>query len=671
MKIHILFISIVLAAFSTAEPCQAKSLRSVLSDTFSRVSEPSASGSYQYDDQVIMDGVLYTRYASGRAMCRVAPKYKGTIVSAIISPQAIINGESLIVDVIEEKGFADCNKLQTVTIPATVKTIKALAFMDDKNLETVVFQSDKIEFEFGKIKWAHEIGVFVGCNKVSKVVWPTSQIPSCAWIAFSENTKSPYVKNVLSGKGVHREASGPREMMARVTVDHQSSSVGAGRYQSFREFLEDRVTKAYNSWQKKKQYESPLQYAERTSSANREKKKKELFEAAKSEYIDTYAPTTISGRLQDYDTDYKVYTIEVPSIGEIYAQVPLSERSYFEDNWTGAYIKPTFNIIDNELKVVACEYKIGDHTYYAPELYDDKGDDVSMLEFDARQLDLDDLMETDNTPTKSKAVSTPVNTAPTTGIHNPNTYALIIGNENYKYVEPVGYALADATTFARYCKNTLGIPMRNIIAVQDVTRGELRRTIKEMQGFFEDDGDNKSLVVYYAGHGIPDPKNADSMILPVDASASDPESCYSVQEFYNTLGEFGAKNVVVFMDACFTGATRKGTQMVASRAGVDFVRSQVEPRGNTVVISATSANETAQPYNEKGHGIFTYYLLEKLQSSQGNVSLGDLADYVTTKVKSQSMHATGKKQVPSTLISPTFKGDWRTLPVSLKIPRNH
>lgn len=70
-------------------------------------------------------------------------------------------------------------------------------------------------------------------------------------------------------------------------------------------------------------------------------------------------------------------------------------------------------------------------------------------------------------------------------------------------------------------------------------------------------------------------------------------------------------------------------------------------------------------FNKMGHGIFTYFLLEKLQQSQGNATLGELAEYVTTKVKSQSLVKAGKRQVPSTAVSSTFKGDWKSLPVNL------
>lgn len=69
--------------------------------------------------------------------------------------------------------------------------------------------------------------------------------------------------------------------------------------------------------------------------------------------------------------------------------------------------------------------------------------------------------------------------------------------------------------------------------------------------------------------------------------------------------------------------------------------------GNMVVFSAAQNDETAFPYKEQKHGLFTYYLLKKLQESKGNVALGDLAEFVKSQVEKQSIVINGKLQSPS------------------------
>ena len=65
------------------------------------------------------------------------------------------------------------------------------------------------------------------------------------------------------------------------------------------------------------------------------------------------------------------------------------------------------------------------------------------------------------------------------------------------------------------------------------------------------------------------------------------------------------------MDACFSGAQR-GEGMLISARGIALKTKQEIPQGNLIVFSAASDDQTAFPYKEKGHGLFTYYLLKKL-----------------------------------------------------------
>lgn len=53
---------------------------------------------------------------------------------------------------------------------------------------------------------------------------------------------------------------------------------------------------------------------------------------------------------------------------------------------------------------------------------------------------------------------------------------------------------------------------------------------------------------------------------------------------------------------------------------------------------------------DKGHGTFTYYLLKKLQLTKGDVSLGELTDYVTQQVE-RAVVTNRKSQTP--MVSPS------------------
>ena len=73
------------------------------------------------------------------------------------------------------------------------------------------------------------------------------------------------------------------------------------------------------------------------------------------------------------------------------------------------------------------------------------------------------------------------------------------------------------------------------------------------------------------------------------------------------------------------------------------------------------SDETAYPYKEKQHGLFTYYLLKKLQESRGDCTMQELSDYVKTQVSRRSVILNQKSQTPS-IGSSTALGDaWKDL----------
>lgn len=82
-----------------------------------------------------------------------------------------------------------------------------------------------------------------------------------------------------------------------------------------------------------------------------------------------------------------------------------------------------------------------------------------------------------------------------------------------------------------------------------------------------------------------------------------------------------------------------------------------------VIISASQGDETAYPYEMEQHGLFTYFLLKKLQENKGDVTLGELTDYITEQVKRQSVVSNGKLQTPTVAVSPSFQSQWRTFKI--------
>ena len=227
-------------------------------------------------------------------------------------------------------------------------------------------------------------------------------------------------------------------------------------------------------------------------------------------------------------------------------------------------------------------------------------------------------------------------------------------------VAKVPMALNDGETFSQYCKKTLGLPENNVRLYPDASFGVMIRALRDIKDIASAYSGDIQVIFYYAGHGIPNEATKDAFLLPIDADGTQTEGCYSLNRLYSELGALNAKSVVVFLDACFSGANRDGN-MLASARGVALKAKKEAPKGNMVIFSAASDDETAFPYKDKGHGLFTYFLLKKLQESKGNASLKELGDYITRNVKQQSVVVNRKAQTPTVTPSASVLDKWQQI----------
>ena len=248
---------------------------------------------------------------------------------------------------------------------------------------------------------------------------------------------------------------------------------------------------------------------------------------------------------------------------------------------------------------------------------------------------------------------------PETKVENTNTFVLIFANEDYQHVAPVAYAKNDGAIFKQYCIRTLGIPESHIQHIENASLNNLRiqmEWLKDVCSVVED----ARVIVYYAGHGIPDESTRAGYLLPIDGNSRLISSAYGLDEFYRVLGALNARRVMVFLDACFSGAVRNGEMLYQAR-GVSIKTKSGRPQGNTIVFAAAQADETAGFMASEQHGMFTYFLLKKLQETQGEVTLLELADYITQNVIRESLLTTQKKQTPCVIPSDAIGEEWKTM----------
>lgn len=101
--------------------------------------------------------------------------------------------------------------------------------------------------------------------------------------------------------------------------------------------------------------------------------------------------------------------------------------------------------------------------------------------------------------------------------------------------------------------------------------------------------------------------------------------------------------------------------MIVAARGVKLKANEAAPMGKTIVFSATSDDEAAFSHKEESHGLFTYYLLSKLQETKGKVTLGELSKYLREKVALESRRVNNIAQTPRVSVSPGLADSWESI----------
>lgn len=243
----------------------------------------------------------------------------------------------------------------------------------------------------------------------------------------------------------------------------------------------------------------------------------------------------------------------------------------------------------------------------------------------------------------------------------PNDYALIVGIEKYDDLPAATYAGRDAAAATDFVE-AMGVPAGNVVTLTDshATRSGLA---KKLEGWLANNvNDNSTVYFYYSGHGAPDTKTGQAYLVPFDG---DPEyldqTAYPLKRVYEKLGALKAKRVIVMLDSCFSGAGGRSVLAKGARplvSNVDVGSGSIDAK--ITVLAAAGAEQISGTTDEKGHGLFSYYLFNGLnggaKDASGRVTVQSLFDYLKPKVVDDA-HRTNREQVPQLEASGAGAGD--------------
>ena len=248
-----------------------------------------------------------------------------------------------------------------------------------------------------------------------------------------------------------------------------------------------------------------------------------------------------------------------------------------------------------------------------------------------------------------------------------NTYVVVIGNEKYKHVDNVLYAENDAKEFKEYVKKEFDLPDSHIKLFVNATLNDMNRAVGWLQIAMNFNQEKGTAIWYYAGHGIPSEDDREAYLLPSNGDVKDKNTGFPLKELYKELGGLNSQCTLVFFDACFSGEKRGGGMLIPAQSMAREIKLSV-PQGNMIVFSASTGSEAAFPFEQRKHGLFTYNLLEKLQSvgEFENITLGNLSDYLNEKVK-QMAFENGMSQSPTIRVSSPLHSVWRDIKLPHKL----
>ncbi|MDO8747244.1 MAG: caspase family protein, partial [Thermodesulfovibrionales bacterium] len=233
---------------------------------------------------------------------------------------------------------------------------------------------------------------------------------------------------------------------------------------------------------------------------------------------------------------------------------------------------------------------------------------------------------------------------------NKNSYAIVIGIENYRQKLPkADYAVHDAKIMTDYLIKVMGYPEENVVTLlnEHATNVDLAKYFEKwLPNNVEKDS---SVFIYYSGHGAPNPKTGDAYLVPYDGDPSFiDQTGYSLKRLYDSLGKLQAKEIIVALDSCFSGAGGRSVIAKGARPLVMSMDTYVIPP-KLAVFSAASGDQISSTYEEKGHGLFTYFMLKGIKD--GMTEIGELFDYLKPHVERIARKTYNNEQTPQ-LIAP-------------------
>jgi len=265
--------------------------------------------------------------------------------------------------------------------------------------------------------------------------------------------------------------------------------------------------------------------------------------------------------------------------------------------------------------------------------------------------------------------------AATPDLKQPEAYAVVIGISQYREetIPKIAYAVKDAEAMAQLLEKQAGLPKSHIRVLTEAkaTGNDLHTIGKWLSMRVKPES---TVYVYYAGHGTPDAQGGAPYLVPWDGHPDYPEGLFPLQDLYTSLEKLPAKDVIVLLDACFSGAEGRSVLAKGARPMVLSMENPlVTSKSKLIVLAAATGQQMSSDYDKAGHGLFTHAVLTGLQGGadtdkNGLVTLKELYPYVKRQVSETAVEELNREQTPVLLPGEEVLATKGGFPVALAIP---
>jgi uncharacterized caspase-like protein len=260
-----------------------------------------------------------------------------------------------------------------------------------------------------------------------------------------------------------------------------------------------------------------------------------------------------------------------------------------------------------------------------------------------------------------------------------NQWAVVIGVSRYQrggtQFPDLQYADRDANGFCEFLMSPAGGGFKKdhvvLLTNGDATYSAIRNGLFS---FLKDADPEDLVVVFFSGHGSPDPARPDNLyLMPFDVDPGNiAATAFPMWDMEKVLWQIvRAQRVIVLADACHSAGVGAGVGVkgIGAEPAQDTVyeryfRRLSHTQPGRVVFSSSGGNERSQEARKwDSHGVFTWALLKALQGEADGVIPGTQKDGIITLqevikyVQDEVAKETGNQQHPFLAASPKYDVD--------------